>query len=116
MRQSRIHLIPVNRLQYGEAGLLILRDAEAAQMLRSILPVKDSMGHAVPVLVGIDRAGSEPGVSTDNCLLSAQAGLREQVNDQLETELLIEMHYEQHLAQRGLQELFEKGEPGLPGS
>jgi hypothetical protein len=85
-------------------------------MLRSIPPVKYSTGHAVHVLVGIDRAGSEPGVWTDNCRLSAQVGPREQANDQLETELLIEMHYQQHLAQRGLQELFENGEPGLPGS
>lgn len=40
------------------------------------------------------------------------SSMPESTADQLESQLLIEMRYQQYLAQQGLQELFEKAELG----
>lgn len=59
----------------------------------------------------IDRAVIESAASAKSTrlptTLPAQA---ESTAGQLETQPLIEMRYRQHLAQQGLQELFESGE------
>jgi hypothetical protein len=47
----------------------------------------------------------------DGAVKSAARG--DPTDDQIETQLLIEMRYQQHLAQQGLQELFESGELGF---
>jgi hypothetical protein len=59
----------------------------------------------------IDRAVIESAASAKSTRLPATLPERgESTAGQLEIQPLIEMHYQQHLAQQGLQELFESGE------
>jgi len=61
----------------------------------------------------IDGAVIKSAASPENCLLSARVARGNLTDDQLETQLLIEMRYQQHLAERALQELFASGEFGF---
>ena len=58
----------------------------------------------------IDDAVINSAGPPENCLLSARG---KPSDDQLETQLLIEMRYQQHLAVQSLQDLFESGESGF---
>jgi len=85
-------------------------------MVRAVRPAQDSAAQASRAPARVEGAASLPVGSSANCLLSTQVELHEPAGGELETDLLIEMRYQQHLAQRALDELFENGEPGLPGS
>jgi len=61
----------------------------------------------------IDDAVINSAGSPENCLPSARVARGKPSDDQLETQLLIEMRYQQHLAVQSLQDLFESGESGF---
>jgi hypothetical protein len=85
-------------------------------MVQAVRPAQDSAAQAARAPARAEGAASLPVVSSANCLLSTQVQLHGPAGGELETDLLIEMRYQQHLAQHALEELFENGEPGLSGS
>jgi hypothetical protein len=85
-------------------------------MVQAVRTAQDSAAQALGAPARVEGAASLPVVSSANGLLSTQVVLREPAGGELETDLLIEMRYQQHLAQRALEELFENGAPGLSGS
>jgi hypothetical protein len=85
-------------------------------MVQAVRPAQDSAAQAARAPASVESAASLPVVSSANRLLSTQVELHEPAGGELETDLLIEMRYQQHLAQRALEELFENGGPGLSGS
>jgi hypothetical protein len=85
-------------------------------MVRAVPPAQDSAAQASRAPARVEGAATLAVASSVNCLLSTQIELRQPAGGELETDLLVEMRYQQHLAQRALEELFENGEPGLFGS
>ncbi|MGH8138216.1 MAG: hypothetical protein ACREVV_08495 [Steroidobacteraceae bacterium] len=82
-------------------------------MSQTIPPVRDPAGAAPPTSLHIG-AEIPSKVLPKNRVLSAQVALPGSSDDQLEAQLLIEMRYQQHLAQQGLQEVFENGGLSFP--
>jgi len=62
----------------------------------------------------VEGAVIESAASPENCLLGTRVARGKPADDQLETQLLIEMRYQQHLAEQALQDLFESGQFGFP--
>ena len=88
-------------------------DVEMAMMIQPIPLVQTPEGPAWVISLHIDGADSKSAASPENCLLTARVARGESTHDQLETQLLIEMRYQQHLAVQALQDLFESGEFGF---
>jgi hypothetical protein len=88
-------------------------DVEMAMMIQPIPLVQTPEGPAWRISLRIDGAVIKSAASPENCLLSARAARGKPSDDQLETQLLIEMRYQQHLAVQALQDLFESGEFGF---
>jgi hypothetical protein len=89
-------------------------DVEMAMMIEPIPLVQTPEGPAWRISLRIvDGAVIKSAASPENCLLTARVAWGESTDDQLETQLLIEMRYQQHLAEQALQELFESGELGF---
>ena len=65
------------------------------------------------ILLHTDGAGIKSAATANNRRSTVGRERLEPTDDQLETQLLIEIRYQQHLAQQGLQELFESGELGF---
>jgi len=86
-------------------------DEEMTMMLQPIPLVQTREEPAWRISLRIDGAAKSP-ASPDNCLLGARVARGKPSDDQLETQLLIEMRYQQHLAEQALQDLFESGEFG----
>jgi hypothetical protein len=89
-------------------------EVEMAMMVQPVPLAQTPAGPAWRISVRIDDALINSGASPENCLLSGRIA-RGATDDQLETQLLIEMRYQQHLAEQALQDLFESGEFGSPG-
>jgi hypothetical protein len=85
-------------------------DVEMATMIQPIPLVQTPEAPASRISLHIDGAVIKSAASPENCLLTARVARGESTDDQLETQLLIEMRYQQHLAEQALQELFESGE------
>jgi hypothetical protein len=83
-----------------------------AMMIQPIPLVETREGPAWRI--SLHGAVIESAASPENCLLSARVARGKSADDQLETQLLIEMRYQQHLAEQALQDLFESGEFGFP--
>ena len=62
---------------------------------------------AIPLVAGHESAVQQSEASAQDCALPSEFSPRAPPEDPLEE--LIEMRYQQHLAQRALQELFEDG-------
>jgi hypothetical protein len=88
-------------------------DVEMAMMIQPIPLVQTPEGPAWRISLRIDGAFIKSAASPENCLLTARVAGGESTDDQLEAQLLIEMRYQQHLAEQALQELFESGELGF---
>jgi hypothetical protein len=82
-------------------------------MIQPIPLLQAPEGPASRISLRRDDAGIRSAASVENCLLTARVARGESASDQLETQLLIEMRYQQHLAQAALQQLFESGELGF---
>jgi hypothetical protein len=87
-------------------------DMEMAMTIQPIPLVQTPEEPAWRISVRMDGAVIKSAASTDNCLLSGRVARGKPTDDQLETQLLIEMRYQQHLAEQALQDLFESGEFG----
>jgi hypothetical protein len=87
-------------------------DAEMTIMMQSIPLVQTPEGPAWRISMRIDGAVIKSAASPENCLLKARVARGKPTDDQLETQLLVEMRYQQHLAEQALQDLFESGEFG----
>lgn len=85
-----------------------------AMMVQPIPLAQTPAGPAWRISVRIDDAVIKSAASPENCLLSGRVAQGKPADDQLETQLLIEMRYQQHLAEQALQDLFESGEFGFP--
>ena len=85
-------------------------------MVQAVRTAQDSAAQASRAPARVEGEASLPVGSSANCLLSTQIELRQPAGGELETDLLVEMRYQQHLAQLALEELFENGAPGLSGS
>jgi hypothetical protein len=86
-------------------------------MAMTVQPVPLAQAPAGPawrISLRIDDAVIKSAASPENCPLSARVARGKPGDDQVETQLLIEMRYQQHLAEQALQDLFESGEFGLP--
>lgn len=83
-------------------------------MVQPIPLAQTPAGPAWRISLRIDDAVIKSGASPENCPLSARAARGNPTDDQLETQLLLEMRYQQHLAEQALQDLFESGEFGFP--
>jgi hypothetical protein len=86
-------------------------DVEMTMMIEPIPLLQTPQEPAWRISLHTDAA-VESAASPDNCLLGPRAAHGKPSDDQLETQLLIEMRYQQHLAERALQDLFESGEFG----
>ena len=84
-----------------------------AMMTQPIPLVETREEPAWRISLRIDGAVIESAASPENCLPGARVARGKSADDQLETQLLIEMRYQQHLAERALQELFASGEFGF---
>ena len=85
-----------------------------AMMMQPKPLVQTREGPAWRISLRIDGAVINSAASPENCLLSTRVARGKSADDQLETQLLIEMRYQQHLAEQALQDLFESGEFGFP--
>lgn len=86
-----------------------------AMMIQPIPLVETREGPAWRISLHIDGgAVIKSAASPEKCLLSTRAPRGKPADDQLETQLLIEMRYQQHLAEQALRDLFESGEFGFP--
>ena len=85
---------------------------EMAMMIQPIPLVQTPGEQAWRISLRIDDAVIKSAASPENCLLSDRVARGKPADDQLETQLLIEMRYQQHLAEQALQDLFESGEFG----
>jgi hypothetical protein len=85
-------------------------DVEMVTMIQPVPLVQTPDGTASRISLHIDGADGKSAASSETCLLIARVARGESTHDQLETQLLIEMRYQQHLAEQALQELFESGE------
>ena len=83
-----------------------------AMMMEPIALVQTPPGPAWRISLRVDDEVIKPAASPENCLLTARAVRGDSTDDQLETQLLIEMRYQQHLAEQALQDLFESGKFG----
>ena len=83
-----------------------------AMMIQPIPLAQTPEEQAWRISLRIDGAVIKSAASPDNCLLSARVARGKPTDDQLETQFLIEMRYQQHLAEQALQDLFESGEFG----
>jgi hypothetical protein len=88
-------------------------DVEMPTMIQPIPLVQTPEGPASRISLQIKGAVIKSAASPENCLLTARVARGESTDDQLEAQLLIEMRYQQHLAEQALQELFESGELGF---
>jgi hypothetical protein len=87
-------------------------DVERAMMMRSIPLVQTPEEQAWSTSVRMDDEVIKSAASPENSPLSARVACGKPTDDQLETQLLVEMRYQQHLAAQALQDLFESGEFG----
>ena len=83
-----------------------------AMMVQPIPLVQTPEKPAWRISLRMDGAVIKSAASPDNYLPSARVARGKPTDDQLETQLLIEMRYQQHLAEQALQDLFESGEFG----
>jgi len=82
-------------------------------MIQPIPLVQTREGPAWRISLHVDGAVIKS-AAPENCLPSTRVARGKPADDQLETQLLIEMRYQQHLAEQALQGLFESGEFGFP--
>jgi hypothetical protein len=82
-------------------------------MIQPIPLVQTPEGPAWRISLRVDGVVTKSAPSPANCLRTARVARGESTDDQLETQLLIEMRYQQHLAEQALQDLFESGELGF---
>jgi hypothetical protein len=87
-------------------------DMERAIVIQPIPLAQTPEGPAWRISMRIDGAVIKSAASPENCLLKAGVPRGKPTDDQLETQLLVEMRYQQHLAEQALQDLFESGEFG----
>jgi hypothetical protein len=83
--------------------------AEESVMVPAITLMEISSGSAARISPPLDEAVIWSEASAQDRSLPAQLASRVPPEDRLEALFLIEVRYQQHLAQRELQELFEKG-------
>jgi hypothetical protein len=83
-----------------------------AMMIEPIALVQPPEAPAWRISLRIDGAVIKSAASSENCLLSTRVARGRPTDDQLDTQLLIEMRYQQYLAEQALQDLFESGEFG----
>jgi hypothetical protein len=89
-------------------------EVEMAMMIQPIPLMQTPEGPAWRISLRTDGAVIKSAAPPENCRLSARVAPSKPTDDQLETQLLIEMRYQQHLAEQALQDLFESGEFGFP--
>jgi hypothetical protein len=81
-------------------------------MMRPIPLVQTPEEQAWNTSVRMDDEVIKSAASPENSPLNARVARGKPTDDQLETQLLVEMRYQQHLAEQALQDLFESGEFG----